>query len=678
MRLYRLLPILLLGLLLAGCDSSDPDPDPPTVTGVTIESPTTDLTASATLQLTATVEPASAPQGVRWTSSDEMIATVDADGLVTGVATGAVSITATSTADPTKSASVQLDVSDCPPPREVAQIVGSDQTWENWIAPSQCVDYVVPDGFTNQGHLLTIEPGVRAAFGPRAVLLIRSHSAGIRAVGTEEEPIVLTGMAAERGNWGTLWLDGSAHVENRIEHVTIEYGGDANLSGSITQGNLLLTGDTETTLRNVTVQESSSFGLSMAGNTALRDHGENTFTRNAAGPAHVNASQAHFLDATSSASGNDVDLIGVDANDIETAVTWVPMGDGYLIEQESDRYAFDVRGADAFLTLEPGVRIVFQEDMAMTVAGGAGIAALGTEAAPVVLTAEQPTRGFWRGFRVFSANANSRFDRVVVEYGGGDTHSGSVQPGNVYLDRDAAITISNSVLREGAGYGLVAEEGASLPDFAENNLTANVLGAAHVRATVAADLTANSSYTGNVRDAIDVYAYTSRITTPTEWEDLGVPYVIRGRTTGVPNGLFVDDVPFTLGEGVEILFQGDVGLSVTEGALQASGTPDNPVRLAGEGEAWKGVRLGNSSASFNHTTFEGAGTSSWGGQPAGAVTINVSGGGVASANFGAGTTHTGTVADYGLVFGPGNTTANCAPMEPVYIPTTDEQSDHCL
>ena len=129
-----------------------------------------------------------------------------------------------------------------------AQIVGSDQTWENWIAPSQCVDYVVPDGFTNQGHLLTIEPGVRAAFGPRAVLLIRSHSAGIRAVGTEEEPIVLTGMAAERGNWGTLWLDGSAHVENRIEHVTIEYGGDANLSGSITQGNLLLTGDTETTL----------------------------------------------------------------------------------------------------------------------------------------------------------------------------------------------------------------------------------------------------------------------------------------------------------------------------------------------------------------------------------------------------------------------------------------------
>src|SRR5690554_1833237 len=217
MRPHRLLPLLFLGLLMAGCDSSDPDP--PTVTGVTIESPTTDLTASATLQLTATVEPASAPQGVTWTSSDASIATVDADGLVTGVATGTATITATSTADPTKSASVSLDVSDCPDPREVSRIVGSDQTWENWIAPPQCVDYVVPDGFTNQGYFLTIEPGVRAAFGPGAVLLIRSDAAGIRAVGTAAEPIVLTGTEAVRGSWGTLWLDGSAHAENRIEHV---------------------------------------------------------------------------------------------------------------------------------------------------------------------------------------------------------------------------------------------------------------------------------------------------------------------------------------------------------------------------------------------------------------------------------------------------------------------------
>ena len=135
------------------------------------------------------------------------------------------------------------------------------------------------------------------------------------------------------------------------------------------------------------------------------------------------------------------------------------------------------------------------------------------------------------------------------------------------MDQDATITIMNTQLTYSAGYGLVAEEGASLPDFTGNRIISNVLGAAHVRATVAADLRANNYYESNERDAIDVYAYTSRITTPTEWEDLGVPYVI----TDAPNGLFVDDVEFTLGEGVEILFQGDVGLSVSGGALQASG-----------------------------------------------------------------------------------------------------------
>ncbi|MGI9039026.1 MAG: hypothetical protein ACR2GQ_09200 [Gemmatimonadota bacterium] len=88
----------------------------------------------------------------------------------------------------------------------------------------------------------------------------------------------------------------------------------------------MLTGDTETTLQNVTLRESAAYGLSMANSAVLRAHGQNTFTANTEGPAHVNASQAHFLDTTSTASGNDVDLVGIEANDIVTAVTWVPMG----------------------------------------------------------------------------------------------------------------------------------------------------------------------------------------------------------------------------------------------------------------------------------------------------------------------------------------------------------------
>lgn len=50
------------------------------------------VAANATVQLNATVEPATADQTVVWTSSNEDVATVDDTGLVTGVAEGSCSI----------------------------------------------------------------------------------------------------------------------------------------------------------------------------------------------------------------------------------------------------------------------------------------------------------------------------------------------------------------------------------------------------------------------------------------------------------------------------------------------------------------------------------------------------------------------------------------------------------
>lgn len=84
--------------------------DPVTVT-VTPESAT--VAAGATQQLTATVENAT-DTNVTWTSSDEAVATVDNNGLVTvlaGATTGqTATITATSVEDGTKSDSSAITV----------------------------------------------------------------------------------------------------------------------------------------------------------------------------------------------------------------------------------------------------------------------------------------------------------------------------------------------------------------------------------------------------------------------------------------------------------------------------------------------------------------------------------------------------------------------------------------
>jgi hypothetical protein len=68
------------------------------VTGVDIDQAAGpfELETAETLQLTATITPAGAiDQAVTWSSSDEDVATVDADGLVTAVGPGSATITVT-------------------------------------------------------------------------------------------------------------------------------------------------------------------------------------------------------------------------------------------------------------------------------------------------------------------------------------------------------------------------------------------------------------------------------------------------------------------------------------------------------------------------------------------------------------------------------------------------------
>ena len=101
---------------LGGCGATDPvGPDPlgpgeVDPESVSISAPSTEVEEGATLQLTATVTPFGAPQDVTWSTDDVTTALVSASGLVTPVSLGDVTITATSTADATRSGSIDITV----------------------------------------------------------------------------------------------------------------------------------------------------------------------------------------------------------------------------------------------------------------------------------------------------------------------------------------------------------------------------------------------------------------------------------------------------------------------------------------------------------------------------------------------------------------------------------------
>lgn len=81
-----------------------PDPDAPVVTSVEVVPSTLSLEEGETYDIEAVVLPTSADQRVTWTTSDAETATVNAlTGVVTAVAAGSATITATSSSDPMKS-----------------------------------------------------------------------------------------------------------------------------------------------------------------------------------------------------------------------------------------------------------------------------------------------------------------------------------------------------------------------------------------------------------------------------------------------------------------------------------------------------------------------------------------------------------------------------------------------
>lgn len=93
MKKWLILPLLMVcTFVVVGCGTTK-------VSAISIEG-TASINVSQSTQLTATVTPAKADQTVTWVSSNPVLATVTATGLVTGVAAGRVSITATSVANP--------------------------------------------------------------------------------------------------------------------------------------------------------------------------------------------------------------------------------------------------------------------------------------------------------------------------------------------------------------------------------------------------------------------------------------------------------------------------------------------------------------------------------------------------------------------------------------------------
>ncbi|MCQ2078224.1 MAG: Ig-like domain-containing protein, partial [Bacteroidaceae bacterium] len=127
-----------------------------------------------TLQLHATVDCSDPSQGVIWSTSNKLIATVTEDGLVRFFKDGKVVITATSELDPTKSASIELVVhtpyvamTELQVAQGEASMVVGDELQLNWtIAPVDATDMTLKFVSNNEEVAKVDENGLITAVGP--------------------------------------------------------------------------------------------------------------------------------------------------------------------------------------------------------------------------------------------------------------------------------------------------------------------------------------------------------------------------------------------------------------------------------------------------------------------------------------------------------------------------------
>ena len=104
------LTAVLLSIGFGSCNKPEPTPPPVSVSGVALDKASISIKVGDTETLTATVSPKNAAnKKVTWKSSDAAVATVDANGKVTGVKAGEATITVT-TDDGGKTATCKVTV----------------------------------------------------------------------------------------------------------------------------------------------------------------------------------------------------------------------------------------------------------------------------------------------------------------------------------------------------------------------------------------------------------------------------------------------------------------------------------------------------------------------------------------------------------------------------------------
>jgi hypothetical protein len=345
------------------------------------------------------------------------------------------------------------------------------------IADPAYPDYIVPKDVRVNAQL-TIEPGVVIQFKRDTRMDINENGA-IIANGTEEKKIIFTGMEPLGSYWKgiTIYSNSSA---NQFKNVAIMNAGSTP-GLNATKAALTLFGISKATiaLKNCLISGSGGYGIHAASGSVLGAFENNAFTGNGEAGILMDAANVLKLDKASVfTGGNGKDVVEIMQSNLDNTThseeTWAGFSDGTPYRLIGDLFV------KTGWKLEPGVTIEANSQVTIEIHSTGYLNAIGTSDKHIVFTGATKTGGFWKGIRSYSTSSASKIEYGEIRYAGSSNIVSGRKANLAITGSLSTMSVRNSVISDGGGYGISVGYGSSVNDDAEtantfeNNLLDNI------------------------------------------------------------------------------------------------------------------------------------------------------------------------------------------------------------
>lgn len=356
---------------------------------------------------------------------------------------------------------------------DICGLIVANSIWSMIGSPYRlCAGGVqVPSGIT-----LNIQAGVVVEAAPGSTLSVNGQ---LLAVGSANQPVLITGASKSPGSWNGIDVGGFAPLTSRpqvsLTYVTIEYGGESGGE------NLQLT-NSDAMLSNVTVQSSGKHGLKVGSGATLLSE-QLRLLNNGVGAdgfplvlGNIDTSDTQYNGIE--ISGNGVQAIALEGGGITIDQTWESLGVPYRVIGSKSV------AATATLILQPGVELEFEPFSGLAVLGS--LHAIGLPLQGITLTGAIKQPGSWMGVNLSGGplrEAAADMDYVTLEYGGRLFANLNVSLGRVVAQHSAvryssqdglrvgylsSLSIESSQIEGNAGYGVYMDDTADTAIAANN------------------------------------------------------------------------------------------------------------------------------------------------------------------------------------------------------------------